>query len=180
MSSLRLGVIVALALATAGCGRPDPAPAAPPPTPTTGERPAPAADPAPTAEIRATDAGEAPAPQDPAVDALDPPAEAVADVGAAPVDAPEATITEDAAETPTPLAAPPTAVDQASCEAACAHALTIAEAELPPGATDETRGALREAMRGSCPKTCLEKASVESLQCIMKATTVLGLGACPD
>ena len=95
-------------------------------------------------------------------------------------------------DTAGPLEAPDTAtfsvvdatapdhVDQAMCDAACAHALALTEAELPAEVSAEVRSAMRDAMRDRCPQSCMEKGTLVSVQCVMKASTVLQISACSE
>lgn|GEM_PF-3018480 len=183
MIHARWAVGLAFALWVA-CGRAEPPPDAG--APTTGERGT--VDP-PAAKTLPAEASRADEPTPVAVtaDAVTPaedgaqkaPPEA-SDVAEALAQLDEdATAEPEVPVTPTPLVSPPTAVDEATCKAACEHAMKIALAEVPADAGAETREALRDAMAEQCPKTCLESATVESLRCILQATTVLGLGECP-
>ena len=70
-------------------------------------------------------------------------------------------------------------VERRLCEAACAHALELTEAELPADSHDEIRAAMHDAMQRKCPDQCVENASLESVRCTIKAASVLALSACP-
>jgi hypothetical protein len=104
------------------------------------------------------------------------------DAGATDAGAPDAGATDAAPVAPDAGATEATTgrVDEALCQAACAHALEVTEAELPAEVSPEVRATMRAAMHDECPRSCMEKGTLASVQCVIRASTVLQISACSE
>ena len=75
-------------------------------------------------------------------------------------------------------AAAPGAATQEGCEAACAHAQSIALTALPAEAETSVRDEMVKGFALRCVPNCLVEGTPASNACVMKASTPQDLGAC--